>query len=393
MNYQYLMPTKIVHGPGSLSQLGQLCKELGKKSPLFVTDPGVKGAGLLDEALAVLKTAGIEFVLFDRVNQDAGSKVVDEAVRMAVEKKCDMIIAFGGGSVLVAGKAIALVVPNGGSIVDYEGKSVVKNLPLAVIAIPTTAGTGSEVSKMIPVMNEEKKHKMSIGGDAYFPRIAILDPLLLRTLNQRQMALTSIDGLSHAIEAFFTNMTTAITDAVALYSIELYSKFLKEAVYTDSIDSREKVLLASALANMACGNSKLGLAHALAHPLSGLCGVPHGVAIAIMMPYVLDFNLPAAYDRFAQIGRVWGVEERNTEDCAVKAADRVKEFIRSFDIPKTLREVGVQEGIIPQMARNCVVGLYDVFSKQEFDETTLIKSPNIRKATVKDVTRLFKEAL
>jgi alcohol dehydrogenase class IV len=320
-----------------------------------------------------------------------GSKVVDEAVRMAVEKKCDMIIAFGGGSVLVAGKAIALVVANGGSIVDYEGKSVVKNLPLAVIAIPTTAGTGSEVSKMIPVMNEEKKHKMSIGGDAYFPRIAILDPLLLRTLNQRQMALTSIDGLSHAVEGFLTNVTTPITDAVALYSIELYSKFLKEAVYTDSIDSREKVLLASALANMACGNSKLGLAHALAHPLSGLCGVPHGVAIAIMMPYVLDFNLPAAYDRFAKMGRAWGVEERNTDDCAVKAVERIKEFIRSFDIPKTLREVGVQEGIIPQMARNCVVGLYDVFPNSNLTKRLSLNHPTFARQRLKMLPGFLKK--
>lgn len=392
MHYQYLMPTKIVHGPGSLSQLGPLCKELGKKKPLLVTDPGVKGTGLLDDVVTVLKVAGIEFVLFDQVNQDAGSKIVDEAVRLAAEKKCDMVIAFGGGSVLVAGKGIALVLANGGSIVDFEGKSVVKNPPLPMIGIPTTAGTGSEVSKMIPVLNEEKKHKMAIGGDAYFPRIAILDPVLLRTLSARQLALTSIDGLNHAVEAFLTNVTTPITDAVALYSIELYSKHLREAVYTDNLDSREKVLIASALANMACGNSKLGLAHALAHPLSGLCGVPHGVAIAIMMPYVLDFNLPAAYDRYARMGKAWGIDEKNTEECAVKTANAMKEFVRSFDIPKTLREAGVREELIPQMAKNCVVGLYDVFSKTDFDENTLIKSPNIRKATVKDVARLFKEA-
>jgi alcohol dehydrogenase class IV len=388
------MPTKIVHGPGSLTQLGQLCKGLGKKKALLVTDPGVKDAGLLDEAVSVLKTAEMEFTLFDRVNQDAGSKMIDEAARIAVEKKCDMVIAFGGGSTLVAGKGIALVVANGGSIVDYEGIKTLNKPPLAVIAVPTTAGTGSEVSKMIPALDEERKHKLSIGGEANYPQIALLDPLLLRTLDQRQMILTSIDGLSHAIEGYLTNLTTPITDATALYSIELYSKYLRQAVYSDNIEAREKVLIASSLANMACGNSRLGLAHAMAQPLSGLCGVPHGVAIAIMLPYVIDFNLPAAYDRFARIGKSWGIEEAiNTEDCAVKAAKSINEFIRSFNIPKSLKEVGIHEGIIPELANRCVFGIDHVLSEEKIDERTLIKSPNIRSASVKEVIRLYEQAL
>jgi len=381
--FQYLMPTKIIHGPHSVARLGGEARLLGGKKALLVSDPGVKAAGLLEPALQSLKEAGLEAIEFVDVPPDPDVEVVNQGVEVALEAGCDFVVAVGGGSPMCAGKSIAIVATNGGSIRDYEGFGRVKVPPWPVIAVPTTAGSGTEVSAVTILSDKERRIKMAIGSPLCYPPVAILDPVLLLSLPFRQAVISSIDALCHAVEAYLTTQATPLTDALALRAVELLSTNLLKAATTRDVVAKEACLLGSSMANMACGNARLGLPHALSWPVSSLYDVPHGLANGILLPYALEFTLPAAVERMARLAVAMGepAAGRSDREGAARFVRAIKQLLLDCDIPRTLDPQQVDPAGIPQMVDMLKEGIYALFAQV-----------NLRPATPRDLTLLYERA-
>ena len=379
MIFPYHMPTKVVHGFHATDQVGKEAKMLGIKKALIVTDGGVRGAGLIDSSSKSLESAGIPAVIFDEVEMDPGTKTVAKGTDLLKSENCNGVVIVGGGSPICAGKGIALVATNGGSIVDYEGVEKFKAPPLPVIAIPTTAGSGSEVSPSFIITDEKRSYKMSITGTRCHPDVAILDPLLLLNIPFWPGMNAGMDALSHAVGACSTYLATPITDALAIASIAMIMKNLASAILTSDLEAKNQQLIASTMANIACGNAKLDLIHALSQPL-GKYHMPHGLANGILIPYVMEFNLPVCADKFAQMAIAMGesFEGRTVNELARRALDRVKELFVEVGFPRKIPGDRVDQKEIPSMVIQAM--------------TRPMVKFNRRKSTEKDLARIYEQA-
>jgi alcohol dehydrogenase class IV len=393
--FTFYLPTKIVHGINSVQKTGEEFKNLGATKALIVTDKGVKGAGLVEGVLDSLKKSGVPYVVFDEVEEDPGGTTVGKGAEVCSKEKCDGIVVIGGGSPICAGRGIGVVVANGGKIRDYLGLNKASKPPLPLIAIPTTAGSGAEVSQFIVLKDEERHTKMVVGSPMYFPRVAILDPMLLKGLSFWQSVVSRIDALSHAIEAYFTSMTTPITDALALSAINLIYNNLRAASTSEDLDAKEACLLGSSMANVACGNARLGLTHAMTNPMEGMFKIPHGVAIGTLLPYVMEFNLTASYQRFAVLAKNLGEFDigKSIEDLAPRAITAIKRLFVDLRFPRKYSDSQIDRKTIPQMAKMIMEGMYGVYDpNKEYPINAIVPSTNIRKATMKDVIDLYEKA-
>ena len=393
--FSFHLPTKVVHGVKSTKETGREFKALGATKALVVTDKGVKNAGLVDGVLQSLQESDVPYAIFDEVEEDPGGATVGKGALLAAKEKCDGIVVVGGGSPICAGRGIGVVVTNGGKIRDYAGINMASKPPLPLIAIPTTAGSGAEVSQFIVLKDEELHTKMVAGSPLYFPKVAILDPLLLRALPYWQMVVSGVDALSHAIEAYLTTLSTPITDAWALKAVSMLYENLSPAATSDDLDAKEACLIGSTLANMACGNSRLGLVHTMTTPMEGMFKIPHGIAVGVLLPYVMEFNLPASFQRFADLARAMGKLDNGTTmgDLARTAISRVKELYVNFDFPRKYSDTQVDPKAVPHIARVVMGGLYAARDlTKEYPMNSLVPSVNIRKATMGDVIRLFEKA-
>ena len=379
MIYSFHMPTKVVHGFNAIIQVGKEAKLLGIKKALVVTDAGVKGAGLIDNGLKSLESAGIPAIVFSEVEEDPGTKTVAKGVDLLKAEGCNGIIVVGGGSPMCAGKGIALVATNGGSIADYEGSEKYKVPPLPVIGIPTTAGAGSEVSATFIITDEKRNYKMAIAGARVFPNVAVLDPVLLLNIPFWPGVNAAMDALSHAIGTCCTNDATPITDSLAMASIAIMMKHLVPSVLTQDLEAKNQQLIASVMANMACGNAKLDLIHALSHPL-GSYHMPHGLANGILIPYVMEFNLPVCQDKFAQMAMGMGESDHgvNVAQLAQRAIDRVKRLFIDVGFPTKIPSDVVDRKEIPNMVKQAM--------------TRPMAKFNRRKSTEKDLAEIYERA-
>ena len=384
-----------MHGPQSVLETGKVFKDLGARRCLVVTDKGVRRAGLIDGVLRSLKESDIPYVVFDDVEEDPSGATVGRGADLAVKNKCDGIVVVGGGSPICAGRGIGVVVNNGGHIRDYEGLNKASKPPLPLIAIPTTAGSGAEVSQFIILRDEDRQMRMVAGSPLYFPKWAILDPMLLKTLSPWQFTVSGVDALAHAIEAYLTTMTTPITDALALSSVKLIHDNLRAAATSDDLDAKEACLIGSTMANMACGNARLGLVHALTSPMESLYEIPHGVAVGTFLPYVMEFNLPASQHRFATLAKCMGQCNRSgsSGDVAGGAVLAVKKLYIDLSFPRKYSTSQVDRKSIPQMVTMAMTGLYGKSkASEEYPLNRILSSVNIRKATMQDAIDLLEKA-
>ncbi|MFC2156304.1 iron-containing alcohol dehydrogenase [Acidobacteriota bacterium] len=346
---RFFNPTKIVYGPGKLNDLSSILRdEIRAKEPFLVTDAGIRSSGLLDQALSQFEN----ITVFDAVEQNPRHSTVNRGGEIIRRIKPDVVIALGGGSVLDAAKAIALLATNPGNIEDYEGKGKYNTAPLPVCAIPTTCGTGSEVTWVAVITNTERRFKMSIKGPLMFPAVALVDPDLLITLPPPLVASTGMDALTHAVEGFTVKGATVLTDVFALESVRYIFKYIERA-YKDIVgdkEAREGLMLGSLLAGMSFGNSDVGAVHCIAESIGSMYDTPHGVANAVFLPFVMEFNLPACQTRFAKLASAAGLSGGDELSSAANLIERVRELSSALGIPQ-VTELGIADGDLAEIAR------------------------------------------
>lgn len=350
------LPTQIIFGPGSLSRLPEEAARLGERA-FVVSDPGVAAAGILDQVLTQVKAAGRRAEVTTEVEANPSIETVERACARYRQAGSQWILAVGGGSAMDVGKAVALLVTHPGPLTAYEGVGKVPGPVVPLVCIPTTAGTGSEVTVFSVITDRQRPFKMPIGSTHLLPRVALCDPELTVSMPQPLTAATGMDALTHAIECYSNTVYHPMSKALALEAIRLIGGALRGAYANGrDLDTRTDMLLASTMAAMAFTRTRLGNVHAMSHPVGAHFNVPHGVANALLLPYVMDWNLPGCLATFPTIAAALG---EGTDGLAPRAAamvavDAVRQLARDLGIPERLRDVGVTREAIPALTRDAM---------------------------------------
>ncbi len=346
-------PTQIHFGVGMVESLAQVVKDCGGKKALLVVDPSLKVVGLLAAITAPLDAAGMEYVLFDHVDPEPGLLLADEGTALAKKKGCDCVIGAGGGSAMDVAKAISILITNGGKAEDYLGLGKIKKAGVPKIMVPTTAGTGAEVTFTAVFINEKTKSKGGMNGDPLYPDAAILDPALTLTLPPHVTAAPGIDAFVHAMEAFTSTQAHAISDMYALEAMELISQNLPIAYANGgNLEARSGMLLGSLLGGKALATAGVGLIHAMAYPLGGMFGISHGLANAVLMPFVVDYNIIGDPVKYARVADIMGydIADMSLREAAHMAVEAVYNLNSDVAIPGCLADLDIPEDKIPEMA-------------------------------------------
>ncbi|MHB1004210.1 MAG: iron-containing alcohol dehydrogenase [Chloroflexota bacterium] len=343
-SWQFHAPPRIVFGPGTVKTVGDEAKALGAKKVLVVTDKGVAGAGILAKVLASLEAAGIECVVFDKVEPNPRLATVEEGHRLFMASGCNMAVSVGGGSSMDSAKAICILATNPGPILQYEGANKYPNHPLPTLAVPTTAGTGAEVTQTCVVTDTSRNYKVSIRGGTNVSRVAVLDPQLLTSLPPKVVASTGMDALSHAVESYLSTTSSPLTEALALEAIGVISHRLRDFVRQPSDESAAADMVYAAMtAGLAFANSRVTAVHAIAHALGGHFDVPHGVGCAMLLAPVMEFCLPTSAAKLTRVAVAMGEDVAGLpeEEAGKRAVAAVRALGRDIGIPERLRDLGV----------------------------------------------------
>lgn len=345
MQFQFLLPTKIVMEPSLRQRTGEHLLDLGLSHVLLVTDPGVKNAGLLDSIYASLEQAGIRYDEIADVKPNPRSEDVNRAAQLYRGKGIDGVLAVGGGSAMDAAKAISVLLTHDGIVEDYEGAFALKNAVLPIVAIPTTAGTGSEVTFFSVITDTRRQFKMSLLDYRIGPVLALLDSDITATLPPHIAAATGMDALTHAIEAYTGKPANPISDGLALHAIRLIAQHLKPAVQEpDNREAREQMLIASLIAGMAFGNADIASVHCISEAIGGMYDTPHGIGNAIFLPFVFSHNRDADLRRHADVAYALGIDPNlSAVDAAQAGVDQLFRMNRELGIPRFADVAGVRE--------------------------------------------------
>ena len=354
--FELRYPKRIIFGRDSVDQIGVEAREYGDKALLVTGKSAMRKAGSIDRVSDLLEASGFkEVLIYDQVERDPSTATVDGGTVIARASQTDVVIGIGGGSALDAAKAIACMVENEGPVAGYQSGRTIALPGVPFIALPTTAGTGAEITKNAVLTDREKKIKQSIRSPFMIARVAVVDPMLTATMPPRITAATGMDALTQAIEAYVTRASNPVSDALAFRSISLISGSLVRA-FTDAndLEARENMALGSLMGGMAFANSSLGAVHGLAHPAGALFDIPHGVICALLLPYVMAYNLSAETAKYGQIADAMGqnaAEAGSAEDAARMAVDAVRGLISQLQLPQHLEDVGVYRDDIAGIAR------------------------------------------
>jgi len=376
-------------GQGCVEVVGERCKILGAEKVLLVTDDFLSGldAGPVQIVAENLNEAGLEYVIFDGVTPNPKDKDVYAGLKIYEEENCDMILTVGGGSPHDCGKAIGVAATHAGDLYqDYAGIEKLENETPPIVCVNTTAGTASEVTRhaVITDTSQTPNVKFVIVSWRNTPDISINDPELMVAKSAGLTAATGMDALTHALETYVSTGANPLTDAAALESMKLIAENLRNAVYNgENIEARENMANASVLAGFAFNNGGLGYVHAMAHQLGGFYDMPHGIANAILLPYVEKFNLGANLERFARIAEIFGVntEGMSTREAAEASLEAIKELAQDIGIPTSLSEskFDIKEVDFEEMAK---------YALEDGNAGT-----NPRKGTVEQVKAIFEDAM
>ncbi|MFZ1418741.1 MAG: iron-containing alcohol dehydrogenase [Burkholderiaceae bacterium] len=350
---QFFMPSNNILGQGALAEGLSQIAQLGFKKAFLVTDAPLVQMGMAQQVADRLAEKGIEYVIFDGVKPNPTVGNVNAGLEQLNKAQADFIISLGGGSVHDCAKGIALVASNGGKIEDYEGLNQSKKPQMTLIAINTTAGTASEMTRFTIITDESRHVKMAIVDSNVTPFLSINDSELMEGMPAGLTAATGMDALTHAVEAYVSTIASPITDACALKAIALVARYLPTAVREPNHkEAREQMAYAQFLAGMAFNNASLGYVHAMAHQLGGFYDLPHGVCNALLLPHVEAFNMSVASERLNEVGQVLAANNSDLQGLDVIAA--IKKLADIVGIPKSLEELGVKREDFDTLADNAL---------------------------------------
>lgn len=377
---RFSVPINVIHGFNSLRLVGEEAKKLKATKVSFVTDAGVKGAGVLDEAFQSLSDAKISFQLFDQAPVDPTTLTIAKVASELKESGCDCVVTAGAGSSLCTGTGAALMATNPGNIRDYAGIEKYPNPPLPCIAIPTTAGSGREVSKATVVTDERTNRKIVIIGHSNTPVVAILDPIVLRSVPKGQAVASGVDALTHAVEGYCGRRATPLSDAIALAAIEIITQNILPSILGDDLEAKSRMLLASSMANIACGEGGLGLSHNMNGAITftfkskGYPAIPYGLIHAICLPIVLEFNLPTCEAKFGATAKAMGIAESKGSQAELgrRMIERMKEILVALDAPRRLPWENVPKEHLGEMANLVLAESAEYPNPRSYDQQDII---------------------
>ncbi|MCK9364716.1 MAG: iron-containing alcohol dehydrogenase [Syntrophales bacterium] len=356
----FQMPSVVHFGSGAAAQAGPEAARLGAKKALLVTDEILMQTGAVKPVIDSLGAANIETVIFDKIASEPVIKFVEEGLQLLRQKKCDVLVAVGGGSPIDTAKAIAVMAANPGKIEDYMGIGKIKNPGMPLIAIPTTAGTGSEVTIFTIITDTKRDVKMLIGSPHVMPRIALVDPLMTLGMPRGLTAATGLDALTHAIEAYVSLKAQPLSDVMALSAIERLFKNLPQAwANPNNIEARTQTLLGAMQAGIAFSNASVALVHGMSRPLGAYFHIPHGLSNATLLGDVMEFSIMGNPVRYARITEAMGVDITGLlpTEAAEEGAMLIKKLVADLEVP-SIKELGVDkkklDEVVEQMAKDAI---------------------------------------
>ena len=352
----FIIPPTVITGIGAAEQAGEQAKRLGARAALIVTDIGIVKLGYADELVNRLRTVGISVSLFSDVTPDPTLQNVNDGLKQYRDEACNLIISIGGGSAIDCGKGIAIELTNDGELADFMGVDKIPNPGAPLIAIPTTAGTGSECTKATVITDTNHNVKMMLSSPCVVPQVALIDPLLSLTTPPHLTSAVGVDALTHAIEAYISKRAQPITDALALRAIRMISDSLRQAwADGENVKARTEMMIAASIAGMAFSNSSVALVHGMSRPIGAYFRVHHGLSNAVLLLDVMEYSVVGAPDRFADIARAMGesikaLSPMRQADAAIAGVERL---INDVEMPR-LGEIGIDpdefEAVADQMA-------------------------------------------
>jgi alcohol dehydrogenase len=373
-SFDYRPLGRVVFEAGGLARLGELARELGGSRALVVTDPGLETAGHPQRALASLRDAGLHAVVFDGVEENPTTRHVDEGLAVARAEKIDLLVSIGGGSSMDCAKGINFLYTNGGHMTDYKGSGRATKPMLPSIGVPTTAGTGSEAQSFALIADEKTHLKMACGDRKVAFRAVILDPELTVSQPATVAAVTGVDALSHAVEAYVTTRRNALSQTFAREAWRLLERNFETVLGQPSdLDARGAMQLGAHFAGMAIECSMLGACHALANPLTAHYGLTHGVAIGVLLPHVIRFNAPVAGGLYGDLAHDVGLENGDQSAAGEALARRITGFLTVAGLPTTLSACGVSPGIFPVLAEEAAQQWTATFNPRPVTESDLLR--------------------
>ncbi|BCJ85621.1 iron-containing alcohol dehydrogenase [Effusibacillus dendaii] len=343
-SFEFGLHTQIYYGVNKLNELPDIIRKYNYKKVFICTDKGIVHSGNLNRLENLLNQAGIDFFTFTDVEPDPSTEIVQHVKNLYIENGCDALIGMGGGSSIDTAKGVSIAVANPGDLNQYEGKDKIPNKGPDIIAIPTTAGTGSEITHATVLKDKKRHYKMGILSQKLHAKAAILDPQLLTTVPRGVAAITGMDALSHAIESYTSNQAQPITEALGLYAIRLIGKHLRPFVaQRTDINAASHMMLASTIAGAAFIWGRVAAVHAVSHPLGGRLGVAHGLANSLLLPVVMRYNVSTNYEKFRDIAIALGenVEGLSLREAAERSIVAVEQLIQDLEIPTTLNALNL----------------------------------------------------
>jgi len=381
-SFTVTQPTRIRFGVDSIQDLAKMVKELGGSKVFLVVDPGLKNTGLLDKIAKPLADGEIPYVIYDKVDPEPGLKLADNGAKLAKKAGADCVVGVGGGSAMDVAKAISILLTNGGKAEDYLGLGKIGKSGVPKIMVPTTAGTGAEVTFTAVFINEKTGSKGGMNGDPLYPDAAILDPALTLTMPPKVTAATGMDAFIHALEAYVSVQAHTISEMYSLEAMDLISRNLAVAYANgNNLEARSAMLMGSLLAGKALATAGVGLVHAMSYPLGGMFGIPHGLANAVLLPYVMAYNLIGCPEKYAVVAEVMGesVADMSVKEAAEASVNAVYELNNTVGIPGSLAALEIPADKIPEMAKIALTVARPVEN-------------NPRKPTLEEVIMVYQDA-
>ncbi len=372
--FEFLCPSKIIFEVGGAEKLGKKLKAQGWNNAFIAADKGIVESGLVEKIVSTFEQEGMKYIVFSDFEANPTVQAIERGSQEFKSNKCDVLIGLGGGSSMDTAKGIAILATNPGPLQDYEGPEKVPNPVPPIVAVPTTAGTGSEVTASTVLSDHARKYKLSIRSAHLTPVIALLDPSLLCSLPPKMIASTGMDALVHAIESYISTVASPITEQLSLASIRTIAENIRLFYANpENIEAAGNMLLASTMAGMSFANARLGSIHALAHSLGGIYNMPHGLACTVLLSHAIEYNLISNPKKISEIASAMGanINGLNHMEAAKLAISEIEMLITSLDLPINFKELSVKKEDVSQIVESALKTGIHVSSPRKIDREGL----------------------